>query len=133
MIVADTNLIAYLFIPGEFSKLAEHILIKDKDWSVPILWRSEFRNVLSIYLRADKISLQEVYQTMKMAEEYFCESEYAVTSEKVLDTVSQTNLSAYDAEYVSLAKELNVNLITNDKKILEQAKGVAVSMKDFVV
>lgn len=133
MIVADTNLIAYLFIPGEFTNLAEHILKRDKDWSVPILWRSEFRNVLSVYLRANRLSLQEVYHTMKMAEEYFCESEYTVSSEKILDTVSQTDLSAYDAEYVSLAKELKVNLITSDKKILKEAEGVAVSMKDFIV
>lgn len=48
MIVADTNLIAYLWISGEKSELADQVFQKDPSWIAPVLWRSEFRNVLSM-------------------------------------------------------------------------------------
>lgn len=132
MIVADTNLIAYLLISGEFTKLVEDVLKIDDDWSVPILWRSEFRNVLSLYMRTGSMNLNEANQTMKIAEDFLRESEYAVSSEKILDIVSYTNLSAYDAEYVSLAKELGVNLVTNDRKILNALGNLVLSIEGFL-
>ena len=37
----DTNVIAYLWLPGKRTAAAERLL---KDWNAPLLWRSEFRN-----------------------------------------------------------------------------------------
>ena len=51
MIVVDTNVIAYLFLPGEYTPLAERLLQKDPDWVAPVLWRSELRNVFALYVR----------------------------------------------------------------------------------
>ena len=47
MIVVDTNVIGYLFLSSDQSVLAERALQKDNEWAAPILWRSEFRNVLT--------------------------------------------------------------------------------------
>jgi hypothetical protein len=46
MIVADSSLIAYLLIPGDKSELADEVLLKDADWAVPLICRSEIRNIL---------------------------------------------------------------------------------------
>jgi len=51
MIVVDTNIIGYLFLSSEQSLLAERALKKDSEWAAPILWRSELRNVLALYMR----------------------------------------------------------------------------------
>ncbi len=51
MIVADTNLIAYALITGTGSEKARQVLIKDQSWSAPRLWRSEFMNILALYMR----------------------------------------------------------------------------------
>ena len=48
MIVADSNLIAYLLIPGDHSSLAEKVFLKDPDWAIPLLCRSEIRNILTL-------------------------------------------------------------------------------------
>ena len=47
MIVVDTNVTAYLWLPGELTTAAERLLSEDADWAVPLLWRSEFRSVLA--------------------------------------------------------------------------------------
>ena len=50
----------------------------------------------------------------------------------VLALTKSHPISAYDAEYVSLAKALSVPLVTTDGKILKEFGGIAISPEDFV-
>jgi len=50
MIVADTNIISYLLLPTTYSDSADTLYKKAPDWATPTLWKSEFRNVLALYL-----------------------------------------------------------------------------------
>jgi predicted nucleic acid-binding protein len=59
MIVVDSNVLAYLYLPGEFSAKADALLESDPEWAAPILWRSEFRNILAGYLRRKTISFEQ--------------------------------------------------------------------------
>jgi predicted nucleic acid-binding protein len=56
MIVVDSNVLAYLYLPGECTEAAEALLGNDPEWAAPILWRSEFRNILAGYLRRKSLS-----------------------------------------------------------------------------
>ena len=53
MIVVDTNVISYLLLPTPMTAAAEGLYQYDSEWSAPLLWRSELRNVLALYT-ADK-------------------------------------------------------------------------------
>lgn len=68
MIVVDTNVIAYLMLPGDSTPQARGALRKDGDWSSPLLWRSEFRNILVRYLRQGHLQLADALQIMEEAE-----------------------------------------------------------------
>ena len=57
MIVVDTNVIAYFVIPGDETELAEAVWAKDSTWAAPSLWRSEMRNLLSLYVKREKFDL----------------------------------------------------------------------------
>ena len=57
MIVVDTNVIAYLFIKGDYSDNAMKLLKSDPVWIVPYLWKSEFRNVLTLYIRQNHLTI----------------------------------------------------------------------------
>ena len=67
MIVVDTNIIGYLYLTSDHSSLAEQALLKDPLWAAPLLWRSELRNVLALYIRKDLLSLAEAQQVMEEA------------------------------------------------------------------
>jgi predicted nucleic acid-binding protein len=132
MIVADSNLVAYLLIPGPHNAEADAVFLKDSDWSAPRLWRSEFRNILSLYMRRESMSLSQAMQTMEQAERLFRTREYEVPSDAVLDAATRHSLSAYDAEFVVLAQQLDVPLVTADKGILRAIPKTAVEMVSFV-
>jgi len=131
MITVDVNTIAYLWIPGEMTALAERALVKDPHWVSPMLWRSEFRNVLAGYLRRGDLDLTVALRCLRGAELQLSGCEFHLPSSLVMKKVAESACSAYDCEYVALAEDLNTILVTSDKKILRQFPNVAVSLKDF--
>ena len=131
MIVVDTNLIAYLFIHGEYSDLTEKAFQKDPQWTAPLLWRSEFRNVLLKCLRERYFKFEDAVQIMGEAEGLMMAGEYTVGSLDVLRLAASSDCSAYDAEFIVLAQELGIPLITMDSMILKTYPETAVSLDRF--
>lgn len=132
MIVIDSNIIAYLMIPSDRTKEIEKLLLKDSEWIAPLLWRSEFRNILTLYMKQSQMSLILAEQTIARAENLLSEREYGVLSSDVLVLTYEKSLSAYDAEYVVLAINFGVPLITVDKKLLKEASEYAVSPSKYL-
>ncbi len=131
MIAVDTNVIAYLFINGSFSEKARKLLKYDSVWIAPLLWRSEFRNVLMLYMRNSDLSKEDALSIMNEAEEFMAGNEYEVNSFEILELVSQSKCSAYDCEFVALAKRLNMDFYTSDKKVLREFPSIALSLNKF--
>lgn len=131
MIVVDTNVIAYLWMKGEFTANAKRLLKSDPDWQAPLLWRSEFRSILSLYIRKKLLSLSESYTIMTEAQKMLKGNEYSIDSLNVLEKVSKYTLSAYDLEFVVLAETLKTKLVTLDKKILSEFPKVAISLNTY--
>ena len=132
MIVVDTNVIASLWVPNDMDEMAYKILEKDADWIAPLLWRSEFRNVLAIYLRADILEFSIALQAIEEAEQLMGSKEFEVNSTQVLSLVSDSSCSSYDCEFVALADDLDVKLVTFDKNILKMFPEIGVSPEDFI-
>jgi hypothetical protein len=51
VIVVDSNVIAYCWVNGPLTALAQRVRVKDPERHAPILWRSEMRSILAGYLR----------------------------------------------------------------------------------
>lgn len=118
MIVVDTNVVAYLYLPGEHTAAAEALLEHDSDWAAPVLWRSEFRNILAGYLRRGTLTFDQVCGVQAEAESLLNGSEFEVDSASVLGLVRDSDCSAYDCEFIALAITLDTMLVTQDKKLL---------------
>lgn len=117
MIVVDSNVLAYLYLPGPFTDAAERLYQRDPDWHAPILWRSEFRNILAGYMRRGALTLQQAFAIQSEAEALLTGAEHEPDSRAVLELVNASNCSAYDCEFVALARSLGVAVVTMDAKL----------------
>ena len=130
MIVVDTNIVAYLYLPGEHNAFAERLLERDPEWAAPTLWRSEFRNLLAGYLRRKALTLEQAQALQAEAESLMVGGEHEVNSASILKLVNQSDCSAYDCEFAALAMALGTKLVTVDAKLLKAFSKFTVSLSE---
>ena len=128
MIVVDTNILAYLYLPTEHTPKVEALLENDPEWIAPTLWRSEFRNFLALYLRKYLLSFDQALAIQSEAEALLQDNEFVVNSLDVLQLVQNGECSAYDCEFVALAQNMNVQMVTMDKKVLKNFPETAIPL-----
>ena len=118
MIVVDSNVLAYLYLPCERTADAEALLEQDPEWAAPVLWQSEFRNILAGYMRRKSLTFEQACNLQREAESLISGFEFEVDSRAVLELVRDSDCSAYDCEFVALAIKLGTKMVTADKKLL---------------
>jgi predicted nucleic acid-binding protein len=132
MIIVDANIIAYFLLQTEKTEMAEKIWAKDMDWYAPLLWRSEVRNILTNYIRHNLLTLEQAQGIMEQAHEVMREREHFVSSARVLELAGSSRCTAYDCEYVALANQFGLLLITFDKMIVQNFPKIAMFPQDFL-
>jgi predicted nucleic acid-binding protein len=124
----DSNVIAYLYLPGAFTVAAEELLAREPEWAAPILWRSEFRNMLAGYLRRGALSFDAAVLLQHEAQALLAGHEFELDSTAVLELVRDSDCSAYDCEFIALAAKLNTTMVTMDNKLLRAFPKCAISL-----
>ena len=132
MIVADTNLVAYLLVEGTRTATAKAVWEKDSQWMLPTIWRSEFLNVLTTAVRADVLTLHQAHDAWQVALTIFGGNEVEPEGDDVLDRAAERSLSAYDAQFVVAASDLDVPLVTSDRRLLAACADLAISPEGFL-
>ncbi len=132
MIASDCTLIAQFFLTTPETDLARRVAMADDAWLVPPLWRSEFRSVLRKYLLRGELSVERCIEITFAAEARLSEGETQVSSAEVIKLVAASGCSAYDAEYISLARSFSVPLVTSDRRLCASFPAVAISPADFL-
>jgi predicted nucleic acid-binding protein len=128
VIVVDSNVLAYLYLPGEHTAGAEALLEREPEWAAPVLWRSELRNILAGYLRRKTLTFEQACSLQGEAEDLLSGFEFEVDSRTVLELVRDSDCTAYDCEFVALAIKLDTRLVTQDKKLLRAFPKHAVAL-----
>ena len=129
MIVVDNSVLAGFTISADdYHAAAVEARDVDSDWHAPELIRSEFRSVATGHLRRGS-GRDVIDEASHLADQ-------AVTLHRldhgaVFDVLEKAKLSAYDAEYVALARELGCKLVTTDKQVLDAFPELAVRLADF--
>lgn len=132
MIVVDTNVMVRMVVGGPNSVEAAALRDHDSTWVAPSIAMSELRNALLGYIRQGVIALDRAVDMADDALAILGDRITPVDSAHVLDVAIECGLSAYDAEFVALARTLGVPLVTLDGGILEGATDVAVRPRAFL-
>lgn len=128
MIVVDSNILAYFYLPSAHSEAVDRLLAGDPEWVAPLIWRSELRNVLATHVRVRKLSLEDACRIQVEAEALMNNKEFEVDSEEVLRLAHASGCTAYDCEFIALAQHLGVKLVTMDAKLIKAFPSVAVTL-----
>jgi predicted nucleic acid-binding protein len=131
VIVTDTNLLVYLYVRGQHTERAERVLARNPRWAAPLLWRSEFRNVLLGLVRRTALRFEDAVRIVADAEHWMSGREYTVASPDVLRLSARSGCSAYDCEFVALADDLEIPLVTTDRALLKAFPSLAVAPETF--
>ncbi len=132
MIVADTNLIAYLLIVGDKTPIASQIYKRDPDWIVPQLWQHEFLNVLATYVKHGGAAIEDALSVWQESLQFLTYRERSVNMSDALRMAADYQITAYDAQFVTLAKSLDCWLVTEDRQLLSELPEHTRSMNQFL-
>lgn len=132
MIVVDTNVVVRFVLRGMNSDTADRVLERVPSWVAPALIRSEVRNVLVTSMRTSRMTLAEAREAGSRIEKVVIESDARISTDAVLALAGRSGCTAYDCEFVSVAMDLGVPLVTSDRQVLEAFPEVAVSPEAFV-
>jgi predicted nucleic acid-binding protein len=106
-------------------------LARDPTWAAPLVWRSEFRNSLAGLIRQRALSLEDAVLIAREAELRMTGHEYGVVTHRVLDLAARSGCTAYDCEFVAVAQDLGVDLVTSDQQMLAAFPSTAVAIDSF--
>ena len=128
MIVIDTNVMVRLVVGGAAGSGSARLLEDDAEWAAPDILLSELRNVLVGFVRRGVLSPDAAAAMCDDAALVLGDRVAGVGSAQVIAVALECGLSAYDAEFVALARRLGVRLVTLDRAILRGAPDVAVPL-----
>jgi predicted nucleic acid-binding protein len=131
VIVVDTNIVARFVLRGEGTTLAERVLERDAIWVAPTLIHSELRNVLATSVRTRRITLEKARVAASVADSVLDGTSRDVDTGSVLELAERSGCTSYDCEFVSVALDLGVPLVTSDRQVLAAFPGTAVSPEAF--
>jgi predicted nucleic acid-binding protein len=131
MLVADTTAIVHLYVAGDCHAAARAAYRRDSDWLTAPLWRYEFVNVLWKIQRAGHCDAEAAAANFQVAAERLVPRERAPSDLEALELALRYKISAYDAYFVTLARELKLPLLTQDRELLAKFPEQAVSLEAF--
>jgi predicted nucleic acid-binding protein len=131
VIVADSNLVVYFLVSGDFTERAERIRAADRDWIVPSIFPHELLNVLTRYIRTGRLERDEAVKLFRRARMSVQVSDMAIDELSIFNLCMNSECSSYDMEYVALAMELGLTLVTADQKIIRAFPDVAVNLTTY--
>lgn len=132
MIVVDTHIIAYFFIEGDHTASAQALWQRDSHWRLPPLWRHEFLNVLATYVRFGGVEQAAAMELWRAACTLCVPMETDLDLSEALALSIEKQLSAYDAQFVTLARSLAVPLVSEDKRLRDHCSDEVITIAQYL-
>lgn len=132
MIAVDCNVLAYLLVDGDQTARARALLVHDADWHSEGLILIELTNVLATVMRARRMSMNDATAVLTQAHGVIEPGLHGADHQQALEMAVQFRVSAYDARYLVVARDLGVKLVTEDVKLRSAAPKLTQSLAGAV-
>jgi predicted nucleic acid-binding protein len=129
VVLVDTNILAYLMIEGDRTASAQELFERDSDWCSEAFVMVEFSNVIATYVRTGALSQTQGIRLFTEAQALLPTLHNTVNTQ-ALETAMQYGISAYDARFISLARQLKLKLVTEDAKLRTAVPSLTISLAD---
>lgn len=129
MTLVDTNVLAYLLIEGDRTAAAQALYARDSDWHSEGFIMVELSNILATYVRAQAMTHKQGLALLASAHGLMP----ALTNlahAQALETATEFAISAYDARFITLAKQMQTKLVTEDVKLRAAVPAWTISLSD---
>lgn len=126
MIVVDSQLIAYLLLPGEHTGLAEQLYRSNPHWIAPQNWKLEFLDILRRYEEEAKSGILNTHQVLIHAEKLMEKGTYDVGLDRALSMSRRLKSTITAGFYMALAEDQNTKFYTFRKEFLYASPALAV-------
>ncbi|MDR3440587.1 type II toxin-antitoxin system VapC family toxin [Telmatospirillum sp.] len=130
MFVLDASVVASWCFPDESHPNAEAAFrrIADETALVPALLWFEFRNLLLMGERHNRLSEAQVVNSLKDVSELPIDVDHAPDESRVLSLARIHRLTVYDAVYLELAQRKELSLATLDRALIAAARAEKVPL-----
>ena len=122
MIVVDASVVAYLLIEGELTDVARELYRVDSDWVTPPILNHEILSILAA-VGTEEQSSQSVEVIWRDVRALLGTRQQVPDPVNSLRLAVEFGISGFDAQYLSLAQQLNLPLITGDARLIEATRG----------
>lgn len=118
MIVADTNILIPLLVPGPNSLKCRQLHGLDPDWHLADWWQVEFANVLRNLHRAGHLAVNDALVAMEQGRSILpAANTHPVDLIESLRIACEQNISAYEARFIALSRSCGRKLVTEDTRL----------------
>ena len=119
MIVVDTNVVAYFIIPGAHTQAAQKLRGRDSNWWAPALLRHEWLNVITMEVSKGRFERDAAAKLYRRGLSMVQIDESEPDPIRIVNLHASSGCSSYDCQFVALAQELRVQLVTLDGAVIK--------------
>lgn len=132
MVLVDTNVLAYLLIEGDRTTAAQELYARDQDWQSEVFVLVELTNILATYTRTGALTREQGTKLLAEAETLIS-SLPSVAHEEAHEVATEFGISAYDAKFIALARQMKSKLVTEDAKLRKAVPAWTIALSDSLV
>jgi predicted nucleic acid-binding protein len=131
MILVDTNIVVPLVVPTPNKEKCRALYQLDPDWHLSDWWQIEFANVLRNLHRAGQLETSEALVALDLGRSLFPPANTRpVDPIDTLRIACESNISAYDARFIALARSFGQKLVTEDSRLRKACPADTLSLDE---
>jgi predicted nucleic acid-binding protein len=128
--VVDCNVLVHLLMEGEQTVRARELLRRDADWRSDSFILVEFSNALVTWTRVRGLTSAAAMSVLARAHDVIEPGLRSSTHQDALALAVRHRVSAYDARYLAVARDLGNPLVTEDARLRKAAPALTRSLAE---